>query len=209
MYERLILAGSGGQGIMTISKVLARAAMLSDLNCTYFPSYGTEVRGGTANCQVIISDEEIYSPIVEAADTLFAMNDPSYRRFRMQLKPGGLLVVNTSMAKVDETDARGQKPEARGQRAEAGNPKPETRNPKPDVLAIPASELANGLGDVRVANTILLGAYNARRKIVADDLLFEQLSYAFGGLTGRLLALNRAAYQAGAQYGGAGVGDRG
>lgn len=172
MIERIIFAGSGGQGVMTIGKALARAAMLTDLNCTYFPSYGTEVRGGTANCRVVITDGEIYSPLVEEAETLFAMNQPSYERFRPNLKPGGLLVVNTSMATPLEADG--------------------------GILAIPATDLAHELGDVRVANVILLGAYNARRKIVPDDLLFDQLCYAFGGLEGRLLALNQAAYARGA-----------
>jgi 2-oxoglutarate ferredoxin oxidoreductase subunit gamma len=171
MYERILLAGSGGQGVMTLGKVLARAAMLSDLHCTYLPSYGTEVRGGTANCQVIISDEEIYSPVVEAADTLIAMNEPSYRRFRGQVTPEGLIVLNTSMAQAEGANGH--------------------------VLGLPASDLANDLGDVRVANAVMLGGYNGRRRLLADDLLFDQLSYAFGGLTGRLLDLNRAAFQAG------------
>jgi len=173
MHERIIFAGSGGQGVMTLGKVLARAAMVRDLHCTYLPSYGTEVRGGTANCQVTIADEAIYSPLVEEADTLFAMNEPSYKRFRPRLRSDGLLVINTSMA----------------------TPEPETDS---DAVAVPATEIASDLGDVRVANVVMLGAYNRRRRLVPDDLLFEQVSHAFGGLTGRLLDLNKAAFAAGA-----------
>ena len=176
MYESIILSGSGGQGVMTLGKVLTRAAMLRDLHCTYLPSYGTEVRGGTANCQVIIADEEIYSPLVEEADTLFAMNQPSYDRFRQRLKPEGLLVVNTSMATPESVE---------------GN-----------TIAVPATDIANQLGDVRVANVAMLGAYNRRRRIVPDDLLFEQVSHAFGGLKGKLLELNQAAFAAGAEHTG-------
>jgi len=172
MYERIIFAGSGGQGVMTLGKVVARSAMLTDLNCTYLPSYGTEVRGGTANCAVVVSDDEIFSPLVERADVLFAMNDPSYKRFSPRLKPDGLIVVNASMAEPTETGE--------------------------NVLAIPATDIANELGDVRVANVVLLGAYNARRKLLDDDLLFGQLSYAFGGLKGKLLEANKAAYERGA-----------
>jgi 2-oxoglutarate ferredoxin oxidoreductase subunit gamma len=176
MYERIIFAGSGGQGVLTLGKVLARTAMLRDLHCTYFPSYGTEVRGGTANCQVVIADEEIYSPLVEEADTLFAMNQPSYDRFGPRLRPGGFLVINTSMAAPESVDDH--------------------------TIAVPATEIANELGEVRVANVVLLGAYNRRRRIVPDDLLFQQVSYAFGGLTGRLLEQNRAAFAAGAERAG-------
>ena len=171
MHEGIIFAGSGGQGVLTLGKVLARAAMKSDLQCTYFPSYGTEVRGGTANCQVVIADEEIHSPLVEEADTLFAMNQPSYDRFSRQLRSGGLLVINASMATPATADD--------------------------NTIAVPATEIANELGDVRVANVVMLGAYNRRRRIVPDDLLFEQVSYAFGGLKGRLLELNRAAFERG------------
>ena len=173
MHERIIFAGSGGQGVMTLGKVLARAAMIQDLHCTYLPSYGTEVRGGTANCQVTIADEPIYSPLVEEADTLFAMNAPSYKRFRRRLRPDGLLVINTSMAAPEEDTDR-------------------------NAVGVPATEIASDLGDVRVANVVMLGAYNRRRRLISDDLLFEQVSYAFGGLTGRLLDLNRAAFVAGA-----------
>ena len=176
MRERIILAGSGGQGVMTVGKALARAAMLEDLSCTYLPSYGTEVRGGTANCQVVIADEEIYSPLVEEADTLFIMNQPSYERFRRMLKPGGLLVINTSMADPAGDDDG-------------------------EVLGVPATGIANELGDVRVANVVMLAAYNRRRRLLPDDLLFEQVIHTFGGLEGRLLEVNRSAFAAGLEAG--------
>lgn len=175
MHERIILAGSGGQGVMTIGKAIARAAMLSNLHCTYFPSYGTEVRGGTANCQVVVSDEEIHSPVVEEADTVFALNQPSLERFAPFLTPDGLLLLNTSMAVAPEANGR--------------------------LLAVPATDMANDLGNVRVANVILLGAWNRRRRLLDDDLLFDQFIYCLEGVPEKVVALNRTAYHAGADRG--------
>ena len=96
-YQELIVAGFGGQGIMLAGKLLAQAAMVSDLEVTYMPSYGAEVRGGTANCMVVIADEPIACPLVTEPDTLIVLNKASYKKFVPRLKPNGLLIVNSSM----------------------------------------------------------------------------------------------------------------
>lgn len=92
--EKIIIAGAGGQGIMLLGKVLAETAVVDNKFVTWLPSYGAEVRGGTAHCMVIISDEEIGSPYIDKADTLIIMNDPSLLKFQERLKKGGLLVFN-------------------------------------------------------------------------------------------------------------------
>ena len=140
MTEQVIMAGFGGQGVMLIGKTYAGSAMHAGKEVTFFPSYGAEVRGGTAHCHIIVSDGPIYSPMVELADSLIIMNQPSYEKFRQRLRPEGLLLLNSSMAQMDK--AR----EAESQAL---------------ALAIPATELANELGNVRVANVIMLGVYAA------------------------------------------------
>jgi 2-oxoglutarate ferredoxin oxidoreductase subunit gamma len=104
MTEKIILAGFGGQGMMLLGKLLAQAAMADGKQVTYFPSYGTEVRGGTAVYHLIVSSEEIFSPIIEEADTLIVMNQPSYQKFKGMLKPDGLLLLNTSMIKFNNSN---------------------------------------------------------------------------------------------------------
>jgi 2-oxoglutarate ferredoxin oxidoreductase subunit gamma len=98
MTEKIIIAGSGGQGVMLLGKVLAQAALRTGKNTTYFPSYGAEVRGGTAYCMVVISDEEIGSPYIQKADTLIILNQPSLEKFRHRLAKKGSLIVNSSLA---------------------------------------------------------------------------------------------------------------
>ncbi|HCM18297.1 MAG TPA: 2-oxoacid:ferredoxin oxidoreductase subunit gamma, partial [Firmicutes bacterium] len=97
MKYDIIVAGFGGQGVMIIGKMIAFAAMKEGKNVSWFPSYGPEMRGGTANCTVVVSDEEVGSPLVLHPDMVIAMNLPSYDRFEKDLKPGGYLVYNSSM----------------------------------------------------------------------------------------------------------------
>lgn len=171
MQERMIFAGAGGQGLMTLGKLVAQAVMEADLNVTWYPSYGAEVRGGTAHCHVIVSDSEIYSPLVERASVLVIMNEQSLKRFHSRLAEGGILVLNTSLAE-----------------------RPESCNGT--VLSVPATDMANELKDIRVANMAMLGALNAAKRIVDDEYIRKALG-AF--LSGRqdLLKLNLKAYERG------------
>ncbi len=140
MIERVIIAGSGGQGIMLIGKILARAAMRAGKFVTWLPAYGAEVRGGTAHCMVVISDSEIGSPRIEKAEAIIIMNQLSLAKFKSRLKNNGLLIINSSLAKVS-----------------AG------------VKAIkhPFTDIAIALGNVKVANMVALGCYLGNKKTVA------------------------------------------
>jgi len=174
--ERVIMAGFGGQGMMMIGKVYATAIMEAGFNVTFLPSYGAEVRGGTAHCHVIASQEPIYSPMIDTADTLIIMNQPSYTKFRPRLRRGGLLLLNSSLAQVVAEQEEGA-----------------------DVtcLSLPATELADNLGAVRVANTIMLGAYTTMRPIVATEAVFATLAKGMTGAKAKLLPLNRKAFDKG------------
>lgn len=141
MVERIIIAGAGGQGIMLLGKVLAEAAMRENKQVTWLPAYGAEVRGGTANCTVIISDSRIGSPCVDKADTLILMNEPSLEKFKGRIKEKGLMILNSSTV---------------GTYADK----------KASVVKYPFTEIAAQLGNPKVANMVALGAYVAHKKTV-------------------------------------------
>ena len=141
MIERIIIAGSGGQGVMLLGKVLAQTAMLEGKEVTWFPAYGPEVRGGTSHCMVTISDQEIGSPYITEADTLIILNRPSLERFKGMIKNKGLLILNSSLVKID-ADA------------------------KIKILQFPFTEIAIKLGNVKVANMVALGCYAQVKKTI-------------------------------------------
>ena len=165
MTERVIMAGFGGQGLMLLGKLLAQVAMEEGKNVTFFPSYGTEVRGGTANCHVIISDGEIFSPVVEDADSLITMNQASYARFCGLVKPDGVTFYNSSMVHPTSSNNGAS-------------------------LAIPATEIAANLGNTRVGNMVMMGAYNAMKKIVSTEGILEYLKKMLTGKKADLLEIN-------------------
>ena len=173
MLERVIVAGFGGQGILFLGKLLAEAMMHAGKHVTYFPAYGPEVRGGRANCHITISAEEIFSPLVARADALIIMNQPSWDFFLPRLEPDGLAVLNTSLA------APGAEPAA------------------DRLLAVPATDIANGLGDVRATNMVMLGAYNHARKLLPVETLIEHLRAALSGRKADLFDVNRQAILSG------------
>jgi 2-oxoglutarate ferredoxin oxidoreductase subunit gamma len=176
VIERTIMAGFGGQGMMLMGKVYAAAAMTEGKEVTFFPSYGAEVRGGTAHCHVIISADDIYAPIVEVADSLVIMNQPSYTKFRPRLKEGGLLMVNTSLTALDPAVEDGSSIR---------------------ILAVPVTEIANELGNVRVANTIMLGACTALRPILRPEAVLSALEKTLTGVKAHLIDINRIAFSKG------------
>ena len=151
LHERIVAAGFGGQGIMLLGKLIASAGMLEGREVTYIPSYGAEVRGGTAHCMVIVSDREIASPLVSAPATALVMNHPSLTKFEPRIKPGGLLVVNTSLMLA-----------------------PPTRTDI-EIAPIAATETADELGAIQAANMVMLGAYLARRPVVKPETIVEVL----------------------------------
>ncbi|MCK4283221.1 MAG: 2-oxoacid:acceptor oxidoreductase family protein [Candidatus Brocadiae bacterium] len=145
--HRLIIAGFGGQGVLTIAKLLCTTAMSEGKNVTYLPSYGAEVRGGTANCQVVVSSGVIYSPLVEQADSLIILNQLSCDRFVVRLKPGGLLVLNSSAVALDDASQTGAR----------------------QVLRLPAADTAARIGNVKVTNSVMLGAFVRASGLVAEE----------------------------------------
>ena len=168
MLEKVIMAGFGGQGLLFMGKLVAQAMMNQGKHVTYFPSYGAEVRGGTAHCHVIISDDEIHSPVADTATALVIMNDQSYARFAPCLQSDGLLFLNTSIVHGHE-DTKGI------------------------TVPIAASDEANELGNMRVGNMIMMGAYIEARKLMSHETLVEYLSKTLTTKKPEMLKVNLAA----------------
>jgi 2-oxoglutarate ferredoxin oxidoreductase subunit gamma len=176
MTTNTIFSGFGGQGVLSMGFTLANAAMLEGRYVTYLPSYGVEVRGGTANCTVVVSDEEIASPVASEPAFVVAMNQPSFNRFQNILQSGGLLCVNASL--VNATSARSDI----------------------EVLSIPTSELAEQLGTIKVANMIMLGALIRASNIISFDAMIKNLAELLGEGKSKLIKLNREALETGFNY---------
>ncbi|HWR55242.1 MAG: 2-oxoacid:acceptor oxidoreductase family protein [Bacillota bacterium] len=172
MVHEVIIAGSGGQGAMLIGQLLAYSGMLEQKHVTWIPSYGPEMRGGTANCSVIVSQEPIGSPIVSEPTTLVSMNRPSLDKFEATLCPGGTLFVNSSL--VD---------------------RPVLRDDIKTYL-VPASDIAAELGNARVANMVMFGAMIAATKMVDSASALGALKKVFAGRE-HLLPVNESALRKG------------
>ncbi|MBM3176098.1 MAG: 2-oxoacid:ferredoxin oxidoreductase subunit gamma [Chloroflexi bacterium] len=172
MLVKTIIAGFGGQGVLSMGVNLAEAAMQEGKNVTYLPAYGAEVRGGTANCTVAISDDEIASPVASSPDFVIALNQPSALRFQNQIQSGGLFFVNSSLV--------------------------ETELSRGDITAIkvPASNIAEELGSSRSANMVMLGAFIKKSGVVSLESIVEALARTLGGKK-KLLDINERALRAG------------
>ena len=172
MLIKTIFAGFGGQGVLSMGLNLAQAAMLEGRHVTYLPSYGAEVRGGTANCTVAISDEEIASPVASSPEFIVAMNQPSLIRFQNQIQSGGLFFVNSSL--VEAEISRGDV----------------------DIINVPANRIAEELRNPRSANIVMLGAFAKKSNIVSLSSVIEGLKDAFKNKQ-KLIAINKKALMAG------------
>lgn len=173
MTHEIICAGFGGQGVMLIGQLLAYGGMIEGKEVTWFPSYGPEMRGGTANCSVVISDQPVGSPIVAEPDGLIAMNGPSLARFKTAVRTGGVIVYNSSLI----TDA------------------PEIPDVK--MLAVPANELARELGNDKIGNMVVLGAFLGLTKAVALSSIETALQQVLPARRHHLIPLNSAALRQG------------
>ncbi|MBC7123802.1 MAG: 2-oxoacid:acceptor oxidoreductase family protein, partial [Pseudothermotoga sp.] len=173
MTLSFVLAGFGGQGVMLMGQILAQAGMQEGKNVTWFPSYGPEMRGGTANCTVVISDEPVASPIVDNPDVVVAMNIPSLLKFEPRLKKSGFLFLNSSV--IDR--------------------RPNRNDIK--IVEVPANEIADKIGNLRVANMVMLGAIIAVTNCVRKDSIVSALQYKLGEKGSSLLKLNIEAIEAG------------
>ena len=179
MERNLMVAGFGGQGVMTLGKFLAEATCDStDMNVTFFPSYGAEQRGGTANCYVVISDEDIGAPLGDSMDDLIVMNDPSLNKFLYKLVSGGTLFINSSIVKSEITRDDIQ------------------------VVKVPVTEMALEMGNPKVLNIIMLGVYIGCTQVVPAEVVWDTIARKLGNKPA-LLPLNRRAFEAGLQIGAA------
>mgnify|MGYP005841858413 CR=1 FL=1 len=176
MHHDVILAGFGGQGILMIGNLLAVAGLCQGLRATYFPSYGVEMRGGTANCTVTLSTREIGSPVTESPQGIIAMNEPSAVKFVPRVRPGGVAVLNASLigpAAVARDDIR--------------------------VLRLRCNEAALELGDGRLASMVALGAYVRATGVVEAARLEEALPDVLPEKHHKLIPLNLRALETGAR----------
>lgn len=175
MLEEVLLAGFGGQGILSTGLLLTYAGMSEGLNVAWFPSYGPEMRGGTANCAVTVSDAPISSPLVTEPTTLIAMNLPSLDKYENSVKPGGLILYNASLIK--------RVPERRDIR----------------TLAVEANEVAEKIGNVRVAANVILGAFIELSGIVSLQSAVQALEKVLPPHRHKLIPENRQALEEGAR----------
>ncbi|MDO7786145.1 2-oxoacid:acceptor oxidoreductase family protein [Desulforamulus aquiferis] len=177
MTEKIVISGFGGQGVMFMGKILAYAGMLADKEVSWIPSYGPEMRGGTANCSVTVSNQEINCPVVTKPSIVVAMNTPSQEKFLSTLIPGGLLVVNSSIVKeeANRTDVK--------------------------VLRIPAQELAaDKVGKASLANVVILGAMLAKMDLLSIQDVVLAIKEVVAAKRPEMLAINQQALEVGMSY---------
>lgn len=176
-YEDCIIAGFGGQGVLLIGNLLAYAGMEEGLNVTFIPVYGAEMRGGTANCTVVVSEEEIGSPIIRSPRGLIALNRPSLEKFQPRLRDGGTLVVNTSLIDAGLMDTE-----------------------RVRCVPTPVNDIAERLGNPRLVNMVAIGAYVHATGAVALDTVKHALTKVVSSHNAHLIPANEAAIQAGADH---------
>jgi 2-oxoglutarate ferredoxin oxidoreductase subunit gamma len=173
MLIKTILAGFGGQGVLMMGYSLANAAMIEGYYTTYYPTYGAEVRGGTANCTVAISDEEIASPVASSPEYLVVLNSPSLYGFQNKVAPGGTVFINSSIV--------------------------ENRLTRKDVkvIEVPASEIADQIGDARTINVIMLGAFLGVTGLLKPESYAEGFRRIMGDRKKAIIEINKKAFAAG------------
>lgn len=173
METSIIIAGFGGQGVLFAGQLLAYAGMDYGLNVTWIPSYGPEMRGGTANCTVIISDEMVGAPTVAHPDVAIVLNLPSFEKYEPLVKPGGVLIVNSSLitARSERTDI--------------------------EIVEIPANAIGEEFGSVKMLNMATVGALLARRPFISLDALMQSLTEHLPVRKHHLLEANKQVLQRG------------
>lgn len=174
MHQEVLMAGAGGDGVMLIGQVLAHAAVDEGKNIVWFPSYGPESRGGSAECTVILSTDEIGSPIMSSPNTLIALNQIQLDKFAPNVRSGGLIILNCSLAAPpkDRYDCT--------------------------ILSVPAGQLAEQAGSIRAANMVMLGCYVAASKAVSLESVIKALPEVLPPHRHSLLPINEKALKTGA-----------
>ncbi|MFA5676321.1 MAG: 2-oxoacid:acceptor oxidoreductase family protein [Christensenellales bacterium] len=175
MTEQIIIAGFGGQGVLTMGQLIAYAGMTEGKNVSWLPSYGPEMRGGTANCNVIVSSQPVGSPVVTDADAVIVMNRPSLEKYESYIVPGGKLFINSSLIKCEVS------------RADV------------NIYRIPANDIAAKAGNPRVANIAMLGAYLTVSGAVSRKSVDNAVKNLLGELKAHLIPVNQTAMDEGAK----------
>ncbi|MDR0395669.1 MAG: 2-oxoacid:acceptor oxidoreductase family protein [Oscillospiraceae bacterium] len=175
MEKRILIAGFGGQGVLLMGQLLSKAGMHENMQVCWMPSYGPEMRGGEANCGVVLADEPIGSPLVTEPDVAILMNRPSLDKFEPSIAPGGTLLYNSSLidAEPSRTDIK--------------------------VYDVPCNDIAVKIGNARVANMVMLGAFNALTELLPAESLLEALRETLGSGKEHLIPVNQQALAAGAE----------
>ncbi|HMK51290.1 MAG TPA: 2-oxoacid:acceptor oxidoreductase family protein [Thermodesulfobacteriota bacterium] len=176
-YYKLIVAGFGGQGVMVIGNVLAYAAMMEGRHVTYLPVYGVEMRGGTANCTVVISSDQIGSPVVGRPHAAIVMNLPSLIKYEPLILPNGLLFINSSLIEPKEANRKDI-----------------------EMLPIPVNEIAINNESPKLTNMVALGAFNEKAKLVQMNSLFKSLEKVLDERYHHLIPSNMKAIEIGAKF---------
>ena len=173
MKKEIVISGFGGQGGLAIGKNLAEAGMAEGLNVTWAPSYGPEMRGGTANCSVVLSDKPVGSPVFAHPTELIALNEPSLVKFEEGVVPGGMVFVNSDVVtdKVSRTDLT--------------------------AYYIPCSQIADEVGNPKVSNMVMLGAYVAGTKVLKAETIEKMIQEMFTGAKAKFVPLNIEAFRRG------------
>jgi 2-oxoglutarate ferredoxin oxidoreductase subunit gamma len=174
--KQILFAGFGGQGVLSMGKFLTYAAMGAGKNVSWLPSYGAEMRGGTANCLVTIAEEEISSPLTDNPGMAIIMNRPSMDRFEEKVKPNGTLIINSSM--VDRPPLRDDL----------------------NIYKLPVNQIADEMGNSGAANMILLGACLQKTNVVSVEQALELFEVIFKGKKESVIQRNREAFLIGVQY---------
>lgn len=168
MLIKMVIAGFGGQGVLSMGLNIAEAAMLEGKNVTYLPAYGAEVRGGTANCTVAISDDEIASPVASSPEFVIAMNQPSAVKFQHHIQSGGLFFLNSSL--IEAEIVRGDI----------------------EIVRVPANKIADEMGSPRAANMVMLGAFTRKSGVVQLENVVEALKHTLSSKK-KLIDINEKA----------------
>ncbi|MEJ5257759.1 MAG: 2-oxoacid:acceptor oxidoreductase family protein [Fervidobacterium sp.] len=169
MTTRMIFAGFGGQGVMLMGQIISLAGMIQGKNVTWMPSYGPEMRGGTANCTVVISDEPVASPVTDKAEVIVAMNIPSLLKFESHVEKDGFLFLNESV--IDR----------------------EAHRNDISIVKVPCNEIADELGNLKVANMVMLGAVVGATNVVDAESIFKALEKKLSGGKASLIEVNKQA----------------
>lgn len=176
MLIKTVFSGFGGQGVIMMGYLLATAGMIEGKNVTCLPSYGAEVRGGTANCTVVISTEEIASPVASEPDYAVLMNNPSLIRYQNQVQSGGTIFLNSSL--IEDRPIRGDL----------------------IIYEIPLSDLTRQLPENRGANVVMLGAFIKKSGLVTSETMIRILKETFGSKNPAVFKLNKSALMLGYDY---------